>query len=124
MSLFIVFCNCIIPLCMLIGGFIMKYHPPKSINYVFGYRTRRSTLSQETWDFAHTCCGKLWIKIGIISLILSVAIQIPFIKSEQALSILTTVLSIAQIVLIIISIIPVERALKRTFDDKGNRKIG
>ncbi len=39
----------ILPVIMEISGLLMMPHPPKTRNVLFGYRTRRSLLSQETW---------------------------------------------------------------------------
>jgi len=50
-------------------GYMMYKHPPKSINAIYGYRTARSMKNDETWKFAHDCCGRLWFKLGFILLI-------------------------------------------------------
>ena len=33
---------------------------PKEINYVYGYRTKRSMMNEETWRFANQYFGKAW----------------------------------------------------------------
>ena len=35
-----------------LSGFILKKYPPKSINWFYGYRTRRAMKGQDQWDFA------------------------------------------------------------------------
>lgn len=62
----------ITPLAMIVFGREFKKSPPKEINSNFGYRTKRSMQNQDTWDFAHYYLGKLWIKLGIPILFLSV----------------------------------------------------
>ena len=54
----------ILPAIMEISGLLMMLHPPKTRNVLFGYRTRRSLLSQETWDFANYYGGTLYVYLG------------------------------------------------------------
>lgn len=116
------FCNLLIPLTMMITGYMMYKHPPKEINGVIGYRTTRSTKNMDTWRFAHDYCGRLWFKAGIILLIPSIAAQMPFAGSnEDVVGIMTVVVETIQLIVLIGSIFPVEKALKTNFDDDGNR---
>ena len=116
-------CNLLVPLLMIIFGRIMYKHAPKSINGVYGYRTSMSMKNEDTWKFAHDYCGRLWYKIGFIMLIPSVLVQLPFVKSStDTIGIMTVVLETVQICVMIASIFPTEKALRKTFDKYGNRK--
>lgn len=116
-------CNLLMPLIMLIGGYFMYKYPPKEINGLFGYRTKMSKLNKETWTFAHDYCGRLWIKLGLIILIPTILAQIPFVNAgENTIGILTLIIESIQLCVLIGSIFPVEKALKRTFDEKGIRR--
>ncbi len=116
-------CNLLVPLLMIIFGRIMYKHAPKSINGVYGYRTSMSMKNEDTWKFAHDYCGRLWYKIGLIMLIPSVLVQLPFVKSStDTIGIMTVVLETVQICVMIASIFPTEKALRKTFDKYGNRK--
>ena len=42
-----------IPAIMIIFGRIFMKKAPEKINWVFGYRTRRSMMNKDTWAFAH-----------------------------------------------------------------------
>ncbi|MGB6035824.1 MAG: SdpI family protein [Cryomorphaceae bacterium] len=42
----------------IIAGLILVFSPPKKINYLYGYRTKRSMKSQETWDYAQPIAGR------------------------------------------------------------------
>ena len=53
---------------MLIIYFIYFKYPPKKINYLYGYRTRRSMQNYETWSFANKYAAKLLINFSIYSL--------------------------------------------------------
>ena len=63
--IFMFLSNELIPILMLLFGWIFKKHPPKNINSVYGYRTSMSTKNIETWNFAHAYCGRLWQRIEI-----------------------------------------------------------
>lgn len=120
-SMFI--CNLLIPATMIITGYFMYKKPPKDINGVIGYRTPMSSKNMDTWKFAHDYCGRLWLKIGIILLVPSIIVQIPFANSdENTVGILTLIIEGVQLVFLLGSILPVERALKRTFDKNGKRR--
>ena len=116
-------CNLLIPIIMLICGFFMYKHPPKEINWIIGYRTKMSRKNKDTWTFAHDYCGRLWIKLGLLLLILTIIIQIPFVhSSENTIGYMTLVIEGIQIVTLLGSILIVERALKKTFDEHGVRR--
>lgn len=116
-------CDILTPIVMIIYGRMMWKHPPKKINGLSGYRTSRSMKNMETWIFAHKYCGKLWWIIGWITLIPSIIIPIPFYAaSENAIGIVGGILVTVQVIVLIYSIIPTERALKKTFTDDGVRR--
>ena len=116
-------CNLLIPLIMLIGGYCMYKNPPKEINGLVGYRTTMSKKNKDTWVFAHNYCGRLWIKLGLILLISTIIVQLPFVHSgDNTIGILTFIVEAVQLVVLIGSIVPVEKALKHTFDENGARR--
>ncbi len=108
-----------VPVITLIAGYLMYRHTPKSINVLVGYRTNRSMINQDTWDFANNYCAKLWIKLGIITSVISFLIYILFDVNETV----SIVIVLIQTFLLLFSIIPVEKALKNTFDENGNRRV-
>ena len=116
------FCS-LIPLVMVIFGIVFCITAPKNINMIFGYRTERSMKNEDTWQFAHKHIGKTWLLLGIPVLIISVvALAIATGAGDIAVTAVGTGLSIVQMVVLIASIFPTERALERTFDKNGNRK--
>lgn len=117
-AIFLLCCNSLLPGIMLILGRAFRKHPPKQINSFYGYRTRRSMQSQAAWDFAQATMGKLWQRWGGVLLALSVAVQLPFLKAgESTLSKVNGLVCIVQVAVLLLSILPVERALKRRFPD-------
>lgn len=116
-------CNLLLPLIMIIAGYAMYKNPPKKINEVIGYRTARSTKNMETWKFAHNYCGHLWLKLGLILIIPTIIIQIPFVQAgENVIGIVTLIIEGIQLAILIGSIMWVEKALKRNFDENGNKR--
>lgn len=112
-----------LPLIMMIAGWMMWKHCPKKINGIYGYRTKRSRMNQETWKFAHEYCGRLWWKTGLIMLVPTILIFIPLIhSSDETIGMIGLIPCILQCAVMIVSIILTELALKRTFTDEGIRK--
>lgn len=121
--IFMMISDLLIPITMVgLGKYFIK-HAPKEINGVFGYRTSMSMKNKDTWEFAHHYCGKLWLTIGWIMLVIS-AIGMLFVigRDEDIVGTFGGILCGIQIVFLIGSIFPTERALKKNFDERGNRK--
>ena len=120
---FLFVCDLIIPILMIISGWMLWKHSPRNINGIIGYRTTRSMKNMDTWKFAHEYCGRLWWRIGWIILLPSLVIHFPFYHaSNDRISVVSGVLCTIQCVVLIVSIFPTEAALKRTFTDEGIRK--
>lgn len=123
LEIFIFICDLIIPIIMLFCGITFRNHSPKNINGIYGYRTAMSMKNKDTWEFAHQYCGCLWIKIGLIMLILSIIFSFTaFIFNDKVQEIISLSIVLAQTLALILSIFPVEKELKKTFDENGNRK--
>ena len=113
----------IVPLSMIGFGYYFAKGAPEQINTVFGYRTARSMKNAETWEFAHLHCGKTWRVAGWILLPVScLAMLLVLGKDENTVGIYGGWICCLQLIPLIASIIPTEIALKRTFDENGNRK--
>lgn len=120
---FVLFCNILIPLIMIVSGIYMYKFPPKKINRILGYRTRRSMKNADTWQFAHRHSGRTVGTVGLVMLILSGLIMLPFYRSNPStLGTMGTILFTVQTIVLILSFIPTEIALKKTFHDDGTRK--
>lgn len=120
--LFCTACCLLIPLVMLSFGWRFLEKPPKKINGFYGYRTTRSMKNQQTWDYAHQVCGKLWFRAGAVMLPLSLLAMLPLLgRGIEGQSIWLIVVVGVQIVVMLATLFPVERALKRKFDKYGRR---
>ena len=73
MNVFFYVTGCFLAAAPLIAGLVLKIFPPKKINAVYGYRTRRAATSQAAWDYAQRLCAAVllwyslaeWAAIGI-----------------------------------------------------------
>lgn len=121
--IFMMVMDLLIPLTMIGFGKYFSERAPKEINEGFGYRTSMSMKNKDTWEFAHHYCGKLWLVIGYIILVISVMTMFFVIgKGKNVIGIFGGILCGVQLVFLIGSIFPTERALKKNFDEYGNRK--
>lgn len=113
----------LIPILMLVfGQHFYKNGAPKNINTLFGYRTQRSTKTWDSWTYAHKELGKLWRLIGLILIPVSAGIFALTIKMDvDGISIYAILIQALQIVAIVVSIILIEKKLKKNFDERGER---
>lgn len=100
---------------LFILSIIFYFFPPKKINALYGYRTNRSMLNQDIWDFANNFCAKQFLIYSSISFI--AALVFAYLAKEiswQPMALL--ILSLA------VSVIKTEQALTINFDEEGKRK--
>lgn len=120
--LFCTVCGLLIPAVMLFFGQRFLNKPPKKINSLYGYRTSRSMKNQQTWDYAHQVCGKIWLRVGAVILPLSLLAMLPVLGQDISdIGIWCAGVTMLQVVVMVASIFPVEVALKRKFDKYGRR---
>lgn len=119
----IVICDLLVPVIMLIAGRMMWKCCPKEINGLIGYRTARSMKNMDTWRFAHEYCGKLWWKIGLIMVVPTILIHIPFYhRDETTVGIVGGIIAAIQCIIMLASIVLTEHALKMAFNNDGTRR--
>lgn len=121
--LFMLVMELLFPAIMIGIGKSFQKAAPKDINPIYGYRTAMSMKNRDTWEFAHRHCGRLWFKLGLILLPVNLIPMLLVIRqSKDVVGNVGTVLCIINLVVIIATIFPTEAALKRTFDQDGNRR--
>lgn len=121
--IFMLIMDLLLPFTMIgFGRYFMK-KAPKEINSVFGYRTSMSMKNKDTWEFAHKMIGKIWFRCGLVLLPLTV---IPFLfamnNDVPTIGKVGTVIIAIQLIPLVGTIIPVEAALKKNFDESGMRR--
>ncbi len=120
---FMLLCSLLTPVLMIVGGRLMWKRCPKKINHFIGYRTVRSMKNMDTWTFAHEHIGRTWWKVGWILLWPTFSLHLPIYgASESVVGVAGTVWLVIQLIVLLVSILPTERALKNTFHDDGSRK--
>ena len=113
----------LMPLSMLFLGRYFIKKAPASINYAFGYRTSMSMKNQDKWQFAHQQLGKTRYVCGLVLTPLSVLAMLFVLgKGQNAVGAMGSVLCTLQLIPLLASIVPTERALRKTFDKDGNRR--
>lgn len=113
----------LIPLTMICFGNLFIKKPPKTINAIFGYRTSMSCKNQDTWNFAHKYCGKLWFVCGLVFVqITAVAMLCVIGMNKDIIGTIGTIIAIVELIPLIGVIIPTEVALHKNFDKDGNRR--
>jgi uncharacterized membrane protein len=116
-------CDLLIPVIQVLGGLWMWKFPPKKINSFCGYRTARSMKNADTWKFAHVFGGRLWFIFGLATLPVYALLHLPFYgKDENTLAVLSIIIMAVQLAVLILSILPTEKALKTHFTEEGEIK--
>ena len=121
--IFMLVMDLLVPAVMIGFGKLFLNKAPQNINYIFGYRTAMYMKNQDTWQFAHRYCGKLWVRLGWILVPLSVIPMLFVIgKDIESIANVGLVVSLLQLLPLVGSIFPTEIALKKAFDKNGQKK--
>ncbi|WP_322173007.1 SdpI family protein [Acutalibacter caecimuris] len=113
----------LVPGTMVLFGWMFRRGTPDKINGLIGYRSARSMKNEDTWAFAHQYCGRLWWRMGLALLPLTVVgLLLVFGRDGDKVGAVCGLVSGVQMVPMLGSVWLTERALKRTFDKDGNRK--
>ena len=97
-------------------AFLFKIFPPRSINYLYGYRTRRSMKSDTTWQAANKLSANLMVGVGFATCLA----QGIFYSVGMAFEAYVGWSSGVLVVLLLATIPVVEAHLKKNFDEQGN----
>jgi uncharacterized membrane protein len=90
--------------------------PPKKINDLYGYRTRRSMSNQEVWDFANRQSAKDFLRAAIATMITGLVL-LPF-ESPLKIFIQLAVLLLG----IGVAVWHTKKEVNKYFDKDGNKK--
>ena len=101
---------------MLILAFILYKFPPKKINYIYGYRSKRSMKNDETWKAANTYAGLLMLRLCIYCFFVPAFCYVFLPEYNLLITIIVNTL------LVISILYYTEKYLKKHFDENGNRK--
>lgn len=101
MEVFFWITDLLIPITMIGVGYWFKKNPPKSINWIYGYRTKRSMSSQEAWDVAQCSFGQIWFKVGVGLLVIIILDKLLMPIHSDYLSLINTGLGILAMIICI-----------------------
>ncbi len=86
---------------------VFYFFPPKKINYIYGYRTNRTMLNDDIWNFANSLFCVTLLKysgIGLLVMILMIFVNEPLMSSWLPMAFM--------IFTLLIAIISVEKKIK------------
>ena len=118
---FMAFAVFLIPGIMIISGRIMTDHPPKTINGAYGYRTAMSMKNQDTWDYAQAACAERWRRWGRILVLITLVLLIVALRRPAFADVLGFYTAF-ETAFLLASVAATEIDLRRTFDEKGQRR--
>ncbi len=120
---FALFIAVLTPCIMAALGHFLAAHPPKEPNHFFGYRTRRSMRSIESWKFAQVYSGNKMEWLGLVMLLPAAVSMIPVMDSDEyGISMMMLAVVIAESVALMVPIFLTEKALKEKFGDPPKKK--
>ena len=114
-SFMFIACIFIVPLIMIICGFLWKKGGPKKINSIYGFRTYRSKADRDSWDFAHLHNGRYMLKAGTILLcigVITAVLGVLFSFSVIGCFLASLLSMFGQMIVLTIGIVRTERALE------------
>jgi uncharacterized membrane protein len=95
-------------------SFIFVKFPPKKINQLYGYRTRRSMANQEIWKVANEYSAGLMVKITLISMVFPPVLYFLFPEQNLLISV------IIHTTLLLSTLFFTGKHLDKNFDKDGN----
>ena len=112
-----------IPLAMIILGILFIRAAFVGFTSFVSYSTRRSRRSKEEWAYANKSLGRALIIFGALLLpVYSIIMLALFSANESLVGLFGGIIILTSIIPVLISVLPIERRLKKKFDIFGHRK--
>ena len=122
-SFFNLIMTMLIPLIMVVCGWLFMHGIPKDRNSLFGYRTAMSVKNDDTWRFAHEYCGRLWLIIGLVLFAVTMVFMVLSMNMDpERVAFISGILMMIYVVPLLATVAATESAMKKTFDTRGKRK--
>ncbi|WP_040195492.1 SdpI family protein [Candidatus Soleaferrea massiliensis] len=90
----------LLPLVMILLGFLLKLFPPKYDNAIFGFRSERSLSSKEMWRYAQQSFAKKSLLAGAIILVALMFVNMLWPLHQPILNITAVTVSVIALVVI------------------------
>jgi len=110
----------VLPLILIVFGIFALAVIPRKPNWFMGYRTSRACKNQDTWVFAHKHFGKQMVIFGLVYVVLSIE-RIMLTDSGASSGVIGIVIA-AQTIAVLLALIPTEIALRKNFNQNGERR--
>ena len=123
---FLFFSSLLIPATLLGTGWYFTHHTPGR-GSAFGYKTPLSSKSDLANAFAHQYIGRLWWRIGLVSLpvtIITLIVPLVLQLDQDTTGWVGGGLIILECIVMLITILATELALHRNFNKDGTPKGG
>ncbi len=115
MNLLYLIVDFLAPAAMLLVGIWWRVSPPAFGKGGLAYSTELTRKNPDAWAAAHRHCGKLWVRIGLITGVVSGALIMVFPDRHSAFWMW---LIVGQMVLFCVSVFMVDLLLKTQFGDE------
>ena len=102
---------------LLFFSIVFYFFPPKKINSLYGYRTNRSMLNEDIWNFANMSFNKTFLRYSTFSFI--AAIVFVFITNVE----ISWQPMVLLILTLAVSVIKTEQTLSKNFNEDGKRNL-
>ena len=111
------------PIVCLSAGLILKKIATSEPNSLIGYRTRRSSSSQQTWNYANSLASKIFFGIGIFTLLTGIFTLVLLRNStEQRLETWMVTHLYLSVGLLFGTLPIIEMNLRKKYDKNGKEK--
>ena len=111
--------NFILPIGLMIYGALYKFKALKKTSVFLGYKTTRTLLSQETWEYANKRVGNIWINLGALYTVF-VGLYLFLVPSaREKLSVVVFAVGLA---IVLYTFFTVDKELDEKFDEEGKAK--
>ena len=108
----------LVPVAMTAVGLKWYLNPPAFKTGRLAYRTAVTERSADVWAFAHTHCGKLWVRYGVIFGVITALVMV-FLKNHYQTFWLWALG--AQMLIMCITIFMIDILCKNLYDEDGVR---
>ncbi len=103
----------LIPLLIVVVGFLLFKFPPSKPNWFIGYRTSKSLKDKKTWKEANNYCGKLFLMVGLFELIFSVVLLVLNYLSVNFSETVLSIVIIIQLLPMLVTVVLVEKKISK-----------
>ena len=111
----------LIGLIFILAGMIQKHYPPKEINSLYGYRTKRSMKDQRNWDEGNKYSTQLLLKCGLVlfiaGFVVTAGMALLNISIELRTLLKVIIMLLGAVGTVIALFTATEKHLKQTFPD-------